>query len=158
MPSLGDCGRLNRAKTAFMNVPPDTQYNILIHELVHLYLGQQTLKPELYRMNECIALQADGKLINPSNYEYYAQSKSAGISCVAEDPILGDAWGFSKDSELTYLKDVAAECTSFPMGISIAEPDRELLSQASVSSEILNFSIECGNAVGEVYLLTCPPI
>ena len=53
-----------------------TQYTVLVHELVHLYLGKAKLKPEVYHINDCLALPASQAAINPQNYALYAASKS----------------------------------------------------------------------------------
>ena len=81
MPAPNECGRSNRAKTALINVPTYTQYSILVHELVHLYLQEKALTPEVYDMNECISLPSDRTAVNPGNYEYYAQSECANLAC-----------------------------------------------------------------------------
>ena len=75
VPAPHECGRTNRAKTALIDVPAYTQYGILVHELVHLYLQETALTPEVYDINECIALSPDERVANPGNYEYYAQSE-----------------------------------------------------------------------------------
>ena len=75
LPAPGDCGRSNRASTALIDAPPDTQYGILVHELAHLYLQHSSLIPEVYDINEIISLPSEKKAVNPGNYEYYAQSK-----------------------------------------------------------------------------------
>ena len=54
---------------------------ILIHELVHFYLGADSLTlhslpPERYELNECVALDSTLSLRNPSNYQNYIASKS----------------------------------------------------------------------------------
>ena len=54
---------------------------ILIHELVHFYLGADSLSPyslplEKYELNDCVALDRTNSLRNPSNYQYYIASKS----------------------------------------------------------------------------------
>ena len=59
----------------------DYKTYILIHEMVHFYLGATTLTPysfpsEKYQLNECVALDRDNSLLNPSNYQFYIASKS----------------------------------------------------------------------------------
>ena len=54
---------------------------ILIHEMVHFYLGADSLTPhslppERYELNECVALDSTLSLRNPSNYQNYIASKS----------------------------------------------------------------------------------
>ena len=59
----------------------DYKIYILIHEMVHFYLGEQSLTlntfpTEQYQLNECVALDKTDSLRNPSNYQYYIASKS----------------------------------------------------------------------------------
>ncbi|KAL8640516.1 MAG: hypothetical protein Q9228_002572 [Teloschistes exilis] len=59
----------------------DYQKYILIHEMIHFYLGQSSLgwesKPvERYKLNECVNFDAKNSLRNPMNYQYYVASKS----------------------------------------------------------------------------------
>ena len=67
---VGDQGLLN-----------DYKIYILIHEMLHFYLGadsltQRTNPPEQYKLNECVALAASNSLRNPTNYQSYIASKS----------------------------------------------------------------------------------
>lgn len=60
----------------------DYQKYILIHEMMHFYLGQSSLgwesKPvERYHMNRCVNLDPKNSLRNPMNYQYYLASKSS---------------------------------------------------------------------------------
>lgn len=59
----------------------DYKTYILIHEMVHFYLGAESLTPnsyppEKYQLNECVALDQTTSLRNPSNYQNYIASKS----------------------------------------------------------------------------------
>ena len=59
----------------------DYKTYILIHEMVHFYLGatsltQSSFPAEKYQLNECVALDRDNSLLNPSNYHFYIASKS----------------------------------------------------------------------------------
>ena len=59
----------------------DYKTYILIHELVHFYLGLNTLSlitvpPEQYELNDCVALDRFNSLRNPANYQHYLASKS----------------------------------------------------------------------------------
>ena len=59
----------------------DYKTYILIHEMLHFYLGGDSLTPhtlpaEKYELNECVALDTLDSLHNPSNYQYYIASKS----------------------------------------------------------------------------------
>ena len=49
---------------------------ILIHELVHLYRGDQIL-PELYTMRACAGLNAAKSVRNANNYAFFAMGKSS---------------------------------------------------------------------------------
>ena len=52
----------------------NTQYTTLVHELAHLYLPGGGLNPEVRGINSCINQPAAKKVINPSNFAYYAGS------------------------------------------------------------------------------------
>ncbi|MCJ1377643.1 hypothetical protein MMC17_000739 [Xylographa soralifera] len=52
------------------------QSYLVIHEMVHYYLqepslNQETNPPEVYDLNECVALSATDSERNPSNYQFY---------------------------------------------------------------------------------------
>ena len=54
---------------------------VLIHEMLHFYLGINTLSPstvprEQYELNDCVALDKQDSLRNPANYQNYIASKS----------------------------------------------------------------------------------
>lgn len=54
---------------------------ILIHEMLHFYLGTNTLSqytapPEQYELNACVSLGKLNSIRNPSNYQNYLASKS----------------------------------------------------------------------------------
>ena len=53
---------------------------MIIHEMVHFYLGKYSLgihtyPPEIYRINECVALDPATSALNPPNYQYYVASE-----------------------------------------------------------------------------------
>lgn len=56
-----------------------TQAYILLHELVHVYLGAVTdqwlIKREAYSLQDCFDIKAIHSRYNPSNYVYYVNSK-----------------------------------------------------------------------------------
>ena len=75
-PQPSHCGRLNSAGTSISG--PDiaqTQYTVLVHELTHLYLNKPDLKPEVYNLEDCLALPASQAAINPQSFSLYAGSK-----------------------------------------------------------------------------------
>ena len=54
---------------------------ILIHEMVHFYLGMNSLAmdtapPEQYELNACVTLDKLNSIRNPANYQHYIASKS----------------------------------------------------------------------------------
>ncbi|KAL8702972.1 MAG: hypothetical protein Q9201_003855 [Fulgogasparrea decipioides] len=54
----------------------DYQKYSLIHEMVHFYLGRSSLgwdtnPQEMYKLNECVNLDAKNSLNNPENYQYF---------------------------------------------------------------------------------------
>ncbi|KAL8953161.1 MAG: hypothetical protein Q9222_000982 [Ikaeria aurantiellina] len=68
----------------------DYQKYLLIHELVHFYLGQSSLgfntnPPEMYRLNECVNMDAKNSLNNPMNYQYFIAMVEQGCTD-APDP------------------------------------------------------------------------
>ncbi|KAL8666266.1 MAG: hypothetical protein Q9202_001535 [Teloschistes flavicans] len=63
----------------------DYQKYILIHEMIHFYLGRSSLgwesKPlELYELNECVNFDAKNSLRNPMNYQYYIAMVEQGCN------------------------------------------------------------------------------
>ena len=52
-----------------------TQLSVLFHELVHLYLNQSSLKPEVYRLSDIVDLSPADSVKNPANYVFYLASK-----------------------------------------------------------------------------------
>ena len=49
-----------------------TKYTNLVHELVHLYVQDPPgLQPEVYLVNDCMALPPDQKVQNAQNYAFY---------------------------------------------------------------------------------------
>ena len=57
------------------------QTYVLIHEMLHFYLGMDSLSqisapPEKYKLNDCVGLGKVNSLRNPSNYQHYLASKS----------------------------------------------------------------------------------
>ena len=78
----------------------------LFHEIVHFYLGtdslsEETVPEELYEWNDCVALDASDSIRNPMNYQLYLASKS--VSC-----------RLKSFRVLTSFLDVVAGCTRFP--------------------------------------------
>lgn len=59
-----------------------TQFSNLLHELVHLYLGPESLRPEVYTLWDVINLTAEESAINPASYVFYIASRSLGFSLV----------------------------------------------------------------------------
>ena len=76
LPSLGLCSHVDVSKNAFVAEPIVTEYAFMVQILTTLYLGQPMLKPSVYDVNQCIALSPWEKVKNPSNYAFYAHSKS----------------------------------------------------------------------------------
>ena len=75
------CNTFNQAGTGLVGYDIwYTQYGVLVHELLHLYLGTAFMEPEVYDVNDCIALPASQSVTNPQSYAYYVTSKWIGIS------------------------------------------------------------------------------
>lgn len=51
-----------------------TLFSILLHELVHLYLGRPGLRPEVYGIFGCLELGANEAVINSGSYAFYIAS------------------------------------------------------------------------------------
>ena len=91
----------NVAKVARLEMPGPNQERLigyqvyhLFHEIVHLYLGndslgEDTVPEEVYGWNECVALEASSSLRNPMNYQLYLASK---VTCfpVSRDTCLAN--------------------------------------------------------------------
>lgn len=76
-PTPSDCGKVNGAGTRSTGPNlANTQYTVLVHELTHLYLERQSLTPEVYNANDCMALPGSMSEINPNSYALYVGSKS----------------------------------------------------------------------------------
>ena len=53
---------------------------MVIHEMVHFYLGRYSLgpytyPPETYPINDCVALDPSHSALNPQNYQFYVASQ-----------------------------------------------------------------------------------
>lgn len=56
------------------------QSYVLIHEMVHFYLGQSSLgwstnPPEMYQLNQCVNMTAKDSLRSPMHWQYFVASK-----------------------------------------------------------------------------------
>ena len=77
-PTSDDCSTLadrRRTKLTPSNIQM-TQTSILLHELLHVYLGPDRVGNEAYEINEAMALPLSERLINVANYVYFVGSKS----------------------------------------------------------------------------------
>ena len=59
---------------------------LVIHEMVHFYLGKASLgaftdPPEIYPINNCVALDTLNSLHNPQNYQFYVASERSRSRC-----------------------------------------------------------------------------
>ncbi|KAL8727315.1 MAG: hypothetical protein Q9181_005755 [Wetmoreana brouardii] len=66
----------------------DFQKYSLIHEMVHFYLGRSSLgwdtnPKEIYKLNECVNLDAKNSLNNPMNYQYFVARKLVEQACTS---------------------------------------------------------------------------
>ena len=58
---------------------------LVIHEMAHFYLGKASLglynnPPEIYRINDCVALGTSDSVHNPQNYQFYVASECSTCS------------------------------------------------------------------------------
>ena len=63
---------------------------VLIHEMIHLYLGKNSLRtdtspPETYPANNCVGLSARSSLLNPQNFQIYVASKISNVTMNARN-------------------------------------------------------------------------
>ena len=69
----------NEYKSTGFHVAGSQNY-VLLHELVHLYIGaridQRRIPREAYTVQDCFGLKAGYSRYNPANYVYYVNSKS----------------------------------------------------------------------------------
>ena len=81
-PSFPDCPTVRKNKWAGPGQYLSAyQSYILIHEMVHFYLGTTSLgahtdPSEVYPINDCVRLNSYNSLHNPSNYQYYVACRS----------------------------------------------------------------------------------
>ena len=59
---------------------------LVIHEMVHFYLGKASLgpftdPPEVYPINDCVALDPLDSVHNPQNYQFYVASEYSRSFC-----------------------------------------------------------------------------
>ena len=59
---------------------------LVIHEMVHFYLGKASLAaftdpPEIYPINECVALDPLNLVHSPQSYQFYVASKRSRFHC-----------------------------------------------------------------------------
>ncbi|MCJ1421762.1 hypothetical protein MMC32_008129 [Xylographa parallela] len=71
-----DCAKLNQARSrlSYSRIGGGTQYTVLLHELVHMYLGQSSLAVEVYDVNPAMSLPPSQAAINPENYAFFVGS------------------------------------------------------------------------------------
>ena len=76
-PESSDCGAVVAGGTQLQGSSIEyTQYTLLIHELVHVYIGAPVPQPEVYGVNIAMRLGRTVSVVNPSNYAFYAGSQS----------------------------------------------------------------------------------
>ena len=76
LPEPSDCfRRLRNGKYHGGQGLARTQLSVLFHELVHLYLNQSPLQPEVYRLSDIVDLPPADSVKNPANYVFYLASK-----------------------------------------------------------------------------------
>ena len=75
LPEPSDCfKRLRNGKFHGGQSLARTQLSVLFHELVHLYLNQSFLKPEVYLLSNIVDLSPADSVRNPANYVFYLAS------------------------------------------------------------------------------------
>ncbi|MCJ1378385.1 hypothetical protein MMC17_001483 [Xylographa soralifera] len=81
-PTENDCAKLNQARSrlSYSAIGGGTQYTVLLHELVHMYLGQPSLPVEVYDVNPAMSLPPSQSAINPENYAFFVGNIVAGCT------------------------------------------------------------------------------
>ncbi|KAL9116872.1 MAG: hypothetical protein Q9187_006598, partial [Circinaria calcarea] len=69
-PNVRDCVRRTNSKNRGISLL-ETQFTILLHELVHVYLNRPNLKPEVYGIFECLELPPEKSVANAGSYAFY---------------------------------------------------------------------------------------
>ena len=80
-PTSDDCSTLAGRRSAKLtpSTIQITQTSVLLHELLHVYLGSDRLEKEAYEINEAMASPLSVRLINVANYVYFVGSKSSTL-------------------------------------------------------------------------------
>ncbi|KAL8788378.1 MAG: hypothetical protein Q9195_007336 [Heterodermia aff. obscurata] len=76
IPNEKQCVGWNRLSTGMLL--GETQWTILFHELVHLYLGVPSLVPEVRNIFEVQELGSEHAVINPASYGFFLANIKAG--------------------------------------------------------------------------------
>ncbi|MCJ1476261.1 hypothetical protein MMC13_004927 [Lambiella insularis] len=86
-PTRNDCAKLNKARSrlSYSKIGGNTQFSVILHELVHLYLGQPSLgnpglPAEKYKVNPVMSLPPSQSAINPANYVFFVGNLVAGCT------------------------------------------------------------------------------
>ena len=70
-PHRMQCGKTFRAGHDLVCPMAGTQYGSLLHELIHIYIGVEHLKPEVYDMKKSMTLSGSEAFRNPVNLVQY---------------------------------------------------------------------------------------
>ncbi|MCJ1237086.1 hypothetical protein MMC14_005070 [Varicellaria rhodocarpa] len=82
------------------------RFVILTHELLHLYMGTQSLYPKVYEINACTGLPPWEAAINPANYEYYLAFVAAGCKLFPHARFHAPGRALGEDASKYFSKDV----------------------------------------------------
>lgn len=108
----------------------ETQWAVLFHELVHLYLDGPYLKNEARGIFAAVDLPPEQAVINPSSYVFFLASMSAttSASCLGGE-IAADVMGRGVD--------IKAGCSVYKPKASLRPPERKLLDNSTAGAQAL---------------------
>ena len=127
----------------------ETQWSVLFHELVHLYLRVPSLEEEARGIFAAVDLPPEQAVINPSSYVFFLASMWLQI-CVC---------GFLGEFALMRRGiDIKAGCTTYKPKDSLRPLERKLLdnsTQALATDKVVS-STDCADGSLDVELGLCP--
>jgi len=131
----------------------ETQWSVLFHELVHLYLNVPYLENEARGIFAAIDLPASQSAINIPSYTFFLASMWHHISYMYEDFKL-----------ISRFIDIKAGCTTYKPKDSLRPLERQLLdnstscAQALATDEVVSFDsiTDCADGSLDVELGLCP--
>lgn len=125
----------------------ETQWSVLFHELVHLYLRVPSLEEEARGIFAAVDLPPSQAVINPSSYVFFLASMCHNTSHILMELRLTGSG-----------TDIKAGCTAYKPKNSLRPLERELLdnsTQALATDKVVS-STDCADGSLDVGLGLCP--